>query len=539
MKIVKPLSLSVLHKPYLYQGSHHFAVTALGFFRLGAGNPRFLAENEQWPLVLKALPPGQPLDEAMPKQQAEALMLGNAHSPGGQPCSVLPVRLCVAGIDKTLRVTGERHWRYGLLPWHAVSRPTPFSVMPLTYQRAFGGAGHPGNPDGCGYTGSPLGALAGVNCGAMPNIEYPAAAAGHWRRAAPAGFGPLPTGWAPRKDKFGTYDRRWLEHDAPGFARDIDWSVFNQAPSDQWCKQFFRGGEAYCLHNVHPSKPLIEGCLPQLRARAFVQLAGAAAATEVALRMDTVWFLPEYELGVLVYHGQTPIGDSDALDVAALMLAYEDCGTPKSLPHYHEVMALRLAPATAALHVFDEDQLCPVRGAPEAALRAAAHRQAAAAELAQRQRRLDEMDADFWAAHGGPPPGHVPPRAAEAVPGLLTAALAAEGDFCLAATLQHARQSAAAAQARGDAAQAQLAQQQATLAPPLTAQEARRQQAQALAEALERAATPAYDLLPAGETGTDPGLAAALGALATARDGGSADRRRTRLNSRPVKSSCG
>jgi uncharacterized protein YjbI with pentapeptide repeats len=520
MKIVKPMSLCALHKPYRHGGRNYFVVAALGFFKLGADNPRLLSENLEWPRVLKALPAGQALDEAMPKERAEVLVLGSAHSPGGRTCTELRVRVCVAGIDKTLLVTGEREWRAHFGRRRAVGKPTPFSVMPLTYERAFGGPGHAGNPLGCGYAPPLAAILSGPTRGCLPNIALPdQPPARSWRRSAPAGFGPLQSGWAPRKHRYGTYDKHWLQHDAPGFARDLDRGVFNLAPPDQQRTQFFSGGEPYCLQNLHPQQPVIAGVLPRLQARAFIQKVGQdpSMATEVTMRMDTVWFLPELELGVLVFHGETAIDDSDALDVAALMVAYEAPDAPKSPAHYRSALALRLDPATAAMHVFNESQLSAERPPEELARRAAAQEQALAIDLALRQQKLDEMDADFWAGQGGPPTGHSAPRAEPHAPGALTGAMIADGEFDLVATMEQARAQAEAAQCQADAAMADLRQRQAALPPADSPSDE-----QVLADAIERAAIPAYDLLPAAETGVDPRSASALAALETAREGGHA-----------------
>jgi hypothetical protein len=181
--------------------------------------------------VLPLLPPGLPLDEVIPKPRGEALLLGSAHAPGGKPVTAMCVRLAVGQVDKRLRVVGERGWRQGSLPGLGqVSDPEPFTSMPIDWQRAYGGPGHPANPAGCGYTGL----FAAARTGCMPNIEYAGApVSGHATLMAPAGFGPLEREWAPRKGKLGTYDARWLAGEAPGFARDIDWTAFNLAPEDQ------------------------------------------------------------------------------------------------------------------------------------------------------------------------------------------------------------------------------------------------------------------------------------------------------------------
>lgn len=512
MKIIKPLSLGVLHKPYQVQGQNYLSVAAIGFFRLGAENERFLSESLQWPKVIASLPAGQPLDEVMPKQKAEALLLGSAHSPGGKPCTELCVCMCVADIVKSLCIRGNREWRYGLAPLHSISKPKPFSTMPLVYQNAYGGAGHPANPLGCGYTGNPLTALIGRNMGSMPNIEAPGAPiTSHWRRSTPAGFGPLQVAWTPRKNKFGTYNKVWLKNDAPGFARDIDWSVFNLAPPDQWSPHFFQGGEAYRLLNLHPKQTQLDGHLPQLQASAFVLKNGqnAEQAAPIALRMDTVWFLPEHDLGIAIYHGQTEIDDSDGLDVAALMVAYEDPAQPKSLEHYRRVMALRLDSATAAHHAFNESQLAADRSPPEQARRAAAQQQAEAAELAKRQRQLDLIDAEFWTKNSMTPPAdYVSPKAQPMEFGLVTTALVTEGDFDLSKTIAHAQTMANKAEQQGRAALDDMRKKLPEQAPSPAASDE-----QILEKLIERAMIPAYDLLPAGETGCDPQVAQQLAQL--------------------------
>lgn len=517
MKIVKPLTLGILHKPFRHQGRHHLAVAALGFFRLGASSARFLPENLQWPKVVQALPPGRPMDEVMPKARPEFLLAGHAHAPGGKPATEMQVRVCVAGVSKSLRVIGAREWMFGLVPAYRVTSPQPFTAMPLVYERAFGGAGIDANPAGCGYTRAPLPALFGQNHGAMPNLEYPGKPVkAAWKRYEPACFGAIDAGWAPRKHRHGTYGKRWLEQDAPGLARDVDWRSFNMAPEDQWLPAHLQGGEAYQLEGLHPSLPVIQGELPRVQARAFIVRQGrdAQAAEEVPLRMDTIWFLPDHELGVAIFHGQVPIDDSDALDVAALMVAYDDPDSPRALAHYRDVMALRLAPDTAALHAFNESQLAPAWPAPELARRA----ERRATEKAAMQRRvqdmLDELDADFWEQSGmQQPPGHAPAVAPEPALGMLPQQAIEDGDFDLSAIVGTAAAMAKQSLADGQARLAEL-EDQPRPQPDLEAQKA---------AALERASLPAGDLLPEPPPGLDE-FSGLLGLL----DGVPSERERVR-----------
>lgn len=492
MKIVKPLTLGLLHRPYRYKGENHFVIAAIGFFKLGESNERYLTENLQWPKVMQALPLGRPLDELMPKTRGEVLLAGRACAPQGKPVTEMCVRLCAGSVNKVLHVIGDREWSDGLLPWHSVSQPQPFEAMPLVYERAFGGTGYAANPAGCGYTRNPLTSLVGKNQGAMPNIEYADTPVKPGRKHyRPACFGPIDMTWEPRKHKHGTFDQRWLERDAPGFAENVDWSVFNVAPEDQWLEGCFEGGECYRLEGMHPDKPVIEGKLPHARARAFIVREGmtAESAEEVMLRPDTVWFFPEQELGVMIYRGQTGISDSDALDINAVMIAYEHAATPKSVAHYREVLGLRLDPQTAALHAFNESQLAPERSPQELALRAARQTAEEAARLQKQQAVLDELHADLQEESGMTMPEA--PQAQALSLGSISAQAIEEGDFDLTEMLQQAQALAAQAKADGEAKMAELQAAQEEMPSP-AAPDIETQKR----EAFERASVVAYDLLP-------------------------------------------
>lgn len=501
MKTIKPMTLGVLHRPYPHLGRNRMVVAALGFFRLGADNERLLEDNLQWPLVLPLLPAGIALDEVMPKARAEALLLGRAWAPGGKPVTCMCARMQVGAIDKTLRVVGPRQWRRGMLARHQVDPPAPFVTMPLDAAHAYGGPGHPGNPLGVGYAGA-----GGPRAGAMPNLEVAGAPVDtHARLLTPAGFGPLPSTWAPRAGKYGSYGARWLREEAPGFASDIDWSVFNLAQPDQWLDGYFDGGEAYRLEGLHPRRPLIAGRLPRMRVRAFLLPAGAeaSACAEVVMRLDTVWFLPEQELGILAYHGEHEIADSDGLDVGTLMVGYEHADQPKPLSHYHQVLAWRGDVTTATLHAFDEGQLAPALSAATVAARAAAEQASAAAALAQRQRVLDELDAEHWRRMGrAAPAGHEPPRAPPMPPGAPSPQALASHDFSLTEMVGQAKARAEATRQAGKAKLARL-RGDPDIAR-MAAAAGRPDPAQQFEAALQRAIVPAYDLFPAEQTGRDP-----------------------------------
>jgi len=483
MKIVKPMTLGLMHRPYRWQGRHRLLVATLSFFTLGGRVDSLLRDNLQWRKVMAALPSGRPLDELMPKARGEVLLAGSAYAAHGLATTEQLVRLKLGKIDKSLRVLGDREWMYGMLPFFRITEPSPFTQMPLSWSRAYGGQRHPANPEGCGYDPNPLAALFGRNQGRMPNIENPdRPVRGHRRRYAPAGFGQLDVGWLPRRQWIGTYGRRWQSEPYPGLADDTHSEFFNAAPLDQRVAGFFEGGESYRLEGMHPTLPVIEGQLPEFRPRAFAHRAGhpADAVEEVALAFDTVWFFPDAELGIAIHRGEIDVEDSLALDVEALMVAYEHAGDPpRSLSHYGQVLALRLNRDTAARHVFNEAQLTPEPDAGVRATRQAeeleelAHRQAAQAE------RDAGLAAEFEASSGMP----APPAAASLVPPLPVPSNAAikRGDFDLGALLDAAEQVGAQASEQAQARRKEAAEQLAEL--PAAAPQAATTAEQALARA--------------------------------------------------------
>lgn len=457
MKIVKPNTLGILQRTYTFRRQHHFAVTALGFFRLGGAVETLLTENVQWPLILPALAHGEVLDAAMPKARGEMLLAAQAHPPGGAAVRRMAVRATLGTLDKQLLVSGDRQWQYRLVPLHQVTAPLPFVVMPISYDRAYGGPRYGDNPSGQGYTGRRFGAFVGENHGRMPNIEYPGATLrNHHEALPPAGFGPLDLRWRQRQRMAGTYNKAWLDKVFPALPDDIDWSVFNAAAEDQQLAGFFDGGEAYRLEGLHPRDEVIEGTIPAMTVRAFVMRQGQtpAAAEELPMQLDTVWFFPHLERGVCIYRGRTTVADSDALDLAAVMIGYERQGdAPRTIEHYREVLTLRLDRETAAAHAFNEAQLTPLPTAGQREAHAAEQAQAEAKALAGTQERLDALAGEFWQKSGmKPPQGFKPPQAQPSPLGVITPQAKARGDFDLSAHIDKAKALAEQAKKEGDAA---------------------------------------------------------------------------------------
>ena len=206
--------------------------------------PKFRGESDKSSLLYDS-------DLVHTKSRTDVLLHGHAYAPGGEPTTKVIVRLRIADIEKDLYVVGDRVYSlFGL----KLSKPKPFTKMPLIYERAYGGTDqvsknpkkhswNPRNPVGCGFAtravhrdGKPA-----------PNIGDPKA----WIRNRPVGFGPIAGHWKPRIKYAGTYDEKWEKNRLPLLAEDFDERFYQSAPEDQQVP-FLKGGELVELYNLTP-----------------------------------------------------------------------------------------------------------------------------------------------------------------------------------------------------------------------------------------------------------------------------------------------
>lgn len=147
MKVVKPLRLSALHRPFSWQGQNHLGVSVLALADMGA-SPRLRPEPELWQLAAEELTlSGGVLDTAIPKACAEFLATGNAYTHHQQDKTACAVKIQLDSLEKTLVVFGDRHWIND-----RPSTPLPFAEMRLDWRRAYGGTQFADNPHGIGAT---------------------------------------------------------------------------------------------------------------------------------------------------------------------------------------------------------------------------------------------------------------------------------------------------------------------------------------------------------------------------------------------------
>ncbi|KYF61025.1 DUF2169 family type VI secretion system accessory protein [Sorangium cellulosum] len=354
MKIVKPMRLGVVPRVFMAQRTPHLLVTA--FVGFSYDRPaRLLYEPTVWKVAMEELGEDGLLDELNPKTRGELLVTGRCYPPGRVARPASSVRVQLGAIDKSLYVIGDRTW--GLL---GMSDPAPFTEMPVTWRNAFGGEGFARNPLGKGH---------GDRSAALPNVESPR----HLIRArgdrpAPAGLDGYDIAWPQRFSKIGTCDSAWRDECFPGFARDLDPTLFNMAPDDQQIDGFFRGDEAFVVENMHPDRPRIEGALPGIASRCFVCLktSDGVEIREPAMKLDTVRLFPHRERGVVLFRGGVEISEDDAKDVVAVLVACEAMGASRPAAYYHEYLTPRLGPRNPDLPDDEDDVLMPEPEDPEA-----------------------------------------------------------------------------------------------------------------------------------------------------------------------------
>lgn len=388
MKNIKPRKLGILHRTLTVGGRSRLVVSPLCFFELTTG--AVIDETDGWRKIAPRLGTDTILDPVLPKQNAEVLLAGSACAPAGTRISQTEVRLKIGAIDKRLWVWGDRRAVRGILPSSRFTEPQPFEQMPLTYSRAFGGPKYAKNPLGKGH--QTLRDRLTEGEAELPNVEPM-----HSSDPEPAGFGPVGFDSPVRRGHVGTYDSAWMNGEFPGFPSDVERLFFNSAPVDQQQPRPWRGDELFQIFGMHPTLRCLQGRLPGVYARAFVEREGEAPH-EVPLHAETVWLFPHLDLadmglgdaglGAIIFRGETEVEDSDGLDVASVMIAFErSTDRPRPVAHYQRAHELRTGdPKTQLAQVLNDAPLCP------------AHTPEFERQLAEEQQRaLEEYYANFEA----------------------------------------------------------------------------------------------------------------------------------------------
>lgn len=363
MRVFKPKNLGVLHRTYSKEGKHKFVVSPLVFFDLK--NPASIFnETTGWSLTKKSTGLEEYLDEGMPKGRNEVLIFGKVHAPGELPVSDLQASFSVGRMQKKIRVIGDRVWQKKFLRKRA-SKPASFLSMPLQWERAWGGPNDPINLNGTGMMTEDRDGSINVS---LPNFEYvdrnffsPT------KTQAPVGFGPLDISSPSRKIFAGTYDGDYFQNQFPDLPKDLEFDLYNRAQNDQQVDEDWCGDEEFSLKNLHRESPLLKGTLPGLRTRCFLE--DTSRFSEIIMKLETIVFLPESDLGVLIYRGEVETKDRyPSNQIESLLLAYEHIlDAPRGSIYYQNALRDRTNPETALGCIMRDSDLSPKKS-PEALL---------------------------------------------------------------------------------------------------------------------------------------------------------------------------
>ncbi|WP_455203499.1 DUF2169 family type VI secretion system accessory protein [Kaarinaea lacus] len=207
-----------------------------------------------------------PSECCIEKNSTDVYLHGHAQTPEQQPQTMLDVGLRVGeDIRKVVRVYGDRMWQFvddGNGGARAqITEPKPFTKMPLIYENAFGGIDETPekeeehefewrNPIGKGMMAENSLHEEFVY---LPNIEQPdQLISSYTDRPLPAGFGPIPEDWEPRRKLAGTYDEEWERTRMPMLPEDFDRRFFNSAHPDLVAGRFLDGNEDVEIVNASP-----------------------------------------------------------------------------------------------------------------------------------------------------------------------------------------------------------------------------------------------------------------------------------------------
>ncbi|MDX7998306.1 DUF2169 domain-containing protein [Xenorhabdus sp. Reich] len=364
MKIIKPLRLSILYRPYRWLQKNHLGISAMALADMSSA-PCLRPEAELWQLAERELKTcNNIIDLAIPKPCAEFLATGYAYTHHQTDKTTCTARIQVEKLEKNLAVFGDRYWVDD-----SPSKPQPFEQIRLDWSRAFGGKNYEDNPLGIGS--EPEEQEDGMRVHRLPNIETlhnrlisKQRLLSEQEIPAPASFCPLDFSWPCRFTRIGKkYDNAWLENEFPGFSGDIDWRLFNAAPKDQWWeeKPSLPEQAAWRIWNMHPEKPVQEGTLPDWNARCFIKRLrlDEEVFEEVIMRNTTVWFFPHLEKMFLIWHGSIQVNEDDAKDVLQMISALELPDKPRPESHYLQVLEQRMDKEKGALYTFREKDLIP------------------------------------------------------------------------------------------------------------------------------------------------------------------------------------
>jgi hypothetical protein len=297
-------------------------VAVKGTFTIPTKGQELQLADEQLPLVDADTFSGEPgfsapIDEAdyAPfKPRCDVLLRGSAYAPGGRPAQRVPVALRVGALAKTFNVVGPRVWTRGMAAL-TPSEPEFFTVMPISYDNAFGGidASDPDKPRyfAANHAGKGFHVHLDLNRVVgqpLPNTEEIDNPVTNPRASyRPMAFGPIGRSWDPRPKYAGTYDKDWQENVFPFLPHDFQEEYYQSAPPDQQMP-CLAGGEQVSLHNL-TAEGRVDFMLPRLALPISVHRRDNASIDGelLAVNIDTIRLESDARRFSLVWRAHCPL----------------------------------------------------------------------------------------------------------------------------------------------------------------------------------------------------------------------------------------
>nr|WP_319490549.1 DUF2169 domain-containing protein [uncultured Desulfobacter sp.] len=252
-------------------------------------------------------------DYAPFKPMCDVILNGSAYAPGGRPAPKVRVMLQIGPVAKFFHVVGPRFWQKGMISI-SPTRPIPFTVMPFSYDTAFGGVdfSHSNEKKHKAFMENPIGKgfhdnlkNEEIHGTPLPNTEElknPVTRPdGPYR---PMGFGVVGRGWLPRYPLAGTYDQAWLDNAFPFLPADFDSAYFQCAPADQQMP-YPKGGESVGLLNLTPEgKTVFQLPSKEITVTYFLK---NGEEKDVAANLDTLVIEPDRGIFTLTWRASLPL----------------------------------------------------------------------------------------------------------------------------------------------------------------------------------------------------------------------------------------
>ena len=308
-------------------GREHLVLVAKATWSIPApgGRPRPLPPQPLEPSDVFVEDPGQSAmlygsDFARFKPRCDVLFNASAHAPNSQPVREMQVGWQVGPLIKGLNVVGPRVWekRMGGIK---LSKPEPFTRMPLHFGQAFGGTRYYEkgrgaqkqlfadtlltNPNGIGWFGPHTrGEIEGAPVANLEDPKNPIRKPDG--NNPPIAFSAIARHWDPRKNYAGTYDETWRKEVFPLLPKDFDERFHQCAPQDQQM-DYPKGGEQVTLRYMMADRDDVRFRLPALNNVKFRILRTDYSSEMPTPVVDTLYFEPDEARFSAVWRASVPI----------------------------------------------------------------------------------------------------------------------------------------------------------------------------------------------------------------------------------------